>query len=101
MVPLALNADNRAKKKKLDGPIAFFGPESSLPASASRAEFLEKTAAWNKEVGEILNERAGPAAKERVNKKYLPQSAKKPLQSRRFFCYTILAAWCGRLKWPL
>ena len=56
MVPLALNADNRAKKKKLDGPIAFFGPESSLPASASRAEFLEKTAAWNKEVGEILNE---------------------------------------------
>ena len=56
MVPLALNADNRTKKKKLDGPIAFFGPESSLPASASRAEFLEKTAAWNKEVGEILNE---------------------------------------------
>ena len=56
MVPLALNADNRAKKKKLDGPIAFFGPESSLPASASRAEFLEKTAAWNKEVGEILDE---------------------------------------------
>ena len=56
MVPLALNADNRAKKKKLDGPIAFFGPESSLPASASRTEFLEKTAAWNKEVGEILDE---------------------------------------------
>ena len=56
MVPLALNADNRAKKKKLDGPITFFGPESSLPASASRTEFLEKTAAWNKEVGEILNE---------------------------------------------
>ena len=56
MVPLALNADNRAKKKKLDGPIAFFGTESSLPASASRAEFLEKTAAWNKEVGEILDE---------------------------------------------
>ncbi len=56
MVPLALNADNRTKKKKLDGPITFFGPESSLPASASRAEFLEKTAAWNKEVGEILDE---------------------------------------------
>ena len=56
MVPLALNADNRAKKKKLDGPITFFGPESSLPASASRTEFLEKTAAWNKEVGEILDE---------------------------------------------
>mgnify|MGYP002590159985 CR=1 FL=1 len=56
LVPLALNADNRAKKKKLDGPIAFFGPESSLPASASRTEFLEKTAAWNKEVGEILDE---------------------------------------------
>ena len=56
MVPLALNADNRAKKKKLDGPIAFFGPESSLPASASRAEFLEKTAAWTKEAGEILDE---------------------------------------------
>ena len=54
--PLALNADNRTKKKKLDGPIAFFGPESSLPASASRTEFLEKTAAWNKEVGEILDE---------------------------------------------
>ena len=56
MVPLALTAENRAKRKKLDGPIAFFGADSQLPASASRAEFLEKTAAWNKEVGEILDE---------------------------------------------
>ena len=56
MVPLALTAENRAKRKKLDGPIALFGADSQLPASASRAEFLEKTAAWNKEVGEILDE---------------------------------------------
>ena len=56
MVPLALTAENRAKRKKLDGPIAFFGADSQLPASASRAEFLEKTAAWNKEIGEILDE---------------------------------------------
>ena len=55
-VPLAMNAENKAAQKKLDGPIAFFGPDSQLPASASRAEFLEKTAAWNKEIGKILDE---------------------------------------------
>ena len=47
MVELPLNSENRARMKKLDGPTAFAGTDAALPASASRAEFVEKTAAWN------------------------------------------------------
>ena len=36
--------------KKLDGPTTFAGTDAALPASASRAEFVEKTAAWNEAV---------------------------------------------------
>ena len=36
--------------KKLDGPTAFAGTDAALPASASRTEFVEKTAAWNEAV---------------------------------------------------
>lgn len=51
MVPLAANSDNRALQKKLkklsDGPTEFFIKDSVLPASASRAEFLQKTDEYN------------------------------------------------------
>ena len=50
MVELPLNSENRARMKKLDGPTAFAGTDAALPASASRAEFVEKTAAWNEAV---------------------------------------------------
>ena len=50
MVELPLNSENRARMKKLDGPTAFAGKDTALPASASRAEFVEKTAAWNEAV---------------------------------------------------
>ena len=50
MVELPLNSENRARMKKLDGPTAFAGKDTALPASASRAEFVEKTAAWNETV---------------------------------------------------
>ncbi len=36
-----------------------------------------------------------------VKLKIFPQKRDFPLEIRTFFCYTILAAWCGRLKWPL
>ena len=45
MVPLALDADNRARAQKLDGPTAFAGAE--LPASASRTEFVQRTVEFN------------------------------------------------------
>ena len=65
MVELPLNAENRARMKKLDGPTAFCGDGRCLPASASRTEFVEKTAAWN----ETVKESAGPArtARDRKN----------------------------------
>ena len=50
MVELPMNSENRARMKKLDGPTAFAGKDTALPASASRAEFVEKTAAWNEAV---------------------------------------------------
>ena len=50
MVELPLNSENRARMKKLDGPTTFAGTDATLPASASRAEFVEKTAAWNEAV---------------------------------------------------
>lgn len=47
LVPLALNAENRDAKKKLDGPVAFAGEETQLIASAPRKLFVEKTEQFN------------------------------------------------------
>lgn len=55
MVPLALDAENRARMKKLDGPAAFAGESTELPASAPRAEFVERTAAYNAAVKQQLD----------------------------------------------
>ncbi len=65
MVELPLNSENRARMKKLDGPITFAGTDAALPASASRAEFVEKTAAWNETVKEGLDRREHPEKNEK------------------------------------
>ena len=65
MVELPLNSENRARMKKLDGPTAFAGTDAALPASASRAEFVEKTAAWNETVKEALDRREHPEKNEK------------------------------------
>lgn len=49
-VPLALNAENKAAQKKLDGPISFAGKDTQLLASSPRKLFLEKTEAYNAQV---------------------------------------------------
>ena len=56
MVPLAMTAENKAAMKKLDGPIAFAGADTQLPASASRKEFVEKTERYNAQVKQKLEE---------------------------------------------
>ena len=96
MVELPLNSENRARMKKLDGPTTFAGTDAALPASASRAEFVEKTAAWNETVKEGLERREHPE-KER---KKIRSKVQKALAKRTFFCYNILAAWCGHRKRP-
>ena len=65
MVELPLNSENRARMKKLDGPTTFAGTDAALPASASRAEFVEKTAAWNETVKEALDRREHPEKNEK------------------------------------
>ena len=65
MVELPLNSENRARMKKLDGPTTFAGTDAALPASASRAEFVEKTAAWNETVKERLDRREHPEKNEK------------------------------------
>ena len=65
MVELPLNSENRARMKKLDGPITFAGTDAALPASASRAEFVEKTAAWNETVKKALDRRERPEKNEK------------------------------------
>ena len=65
MVELPLNSENRARMKKLDGPTTFAGTDAALPASASRAEFVEKTAAWNETVKEALDRRERPEKNEK------------------------------------
>ena len=65
MVELPLNSENRARMKKLDDPTAFAGTDAALPASASRAEFVEKTAAWNETVKEELDRRERPEKNEK------------------------------------
>ena len=56
MVPLAMTAENKAAMKKLDGPIAFAGADTQLPASASRKEFVEKTERYNAQVKRAIEE---------------------------------------------
>ncbi len=56
MVKLALNADNKAAMKKLDGPIAFAGGKMELVASSPRRLFVERTEAYNAEVKRIIDE---------------------------------------------
>ena len=56
MVELALNADNEAAMKKLDGPIAFAGSKTQLPVSSPRKLFVERTEAYNAEVKRIIAE---------------------------------------------
>ena len=56
MVELALNADNEAAMKKLDGPIAFAGSKTQLPVSSPRKLFGERTEAYNAEVKRIIAE---------------------------------------------
>ena len=58
LVPLALNAENKAAQKKLDGPIAFAGKDTQLLASSPRKLFLEKTEAYNAQVKAAI-EQAG------------------------------------------
>ena len=65
MVELPLNSENRARMKKLDGPTTFAGTDAALPASASRAEFVEKTAAWNETVKKALDRREHPEKNEK------------------------------------
>ena len=65
MVELPLNSENRARMKKLDGPTTFAGTDAALPAAASRAEFVEKTAAWNETVKEGLERREHPEKNEK------------------------------------
>ena len=56
MVELALNPDNEAAMKKLDGPIAFAGSKTQLPVSSPRKLFVERTEAYNAEVKRIIAE---------------------------------------------
>ena len=57
MVTLALNSENRARAKKLHCPdIAAQCGSSTLPASAPRAEFVQKTEALNAAVKVKLDE---------------------------------------------
>ena len=62
MVELPLNSENRARMKKLDGPIAFAGGRTRLPASSPRSLFAERTEAYNAEVKRIIAE-SGKAEK--------------------------------------
>ena len=56
MVELALNVDNKAAMKKLDGPIAFAGSKTQLLASSPRKLFVERTEAYNAEVKRTIAE---------------------------------------------
>lgn len=62
IVPLALNAENREAKKKLDGPVAFAGKSTQLLASMPRKLFLERTAQYNADVKQHLAEMAAQQA---------------------------------------
>ena len=56
MVPLALNPENRAAMKKLDGPVSFAGADTQLTASSPRQLFLERTESYNARVKQRIEE---------------------------------------------
>ena len=97
MVTLALTAENRSLLAKVRKAEPEFTVErEELVASSPRKLFLERTNAYNERVKQQLKEKL---AEKKL--KIFPQKRDFPLEIRTFFCYTILAAWCGRLKWPL
>ena len=56
MVPLALNPENRAAMKKLDGPVSFAGADAQLTASSPRQLFVERTESYNARVKQRIEE---------------------------------------------
>ena len=56
MVPLALNPENRAAMKKLDGPLSFAGADTQLTASSPRQLFVERTESYNARVKQCIEE---------------------------------------------
>ena len=56
MVPLALNPENRAAMKKLDGPLSFAGADTQLTASSPRQLFMERTESYNARVKQRIEE---------------------------------------------
>lgn len=56
MVPLALNPENRAAMKKLDGPLSFAGADTQLTASSPRQLFVERTESYNARVKQRIEE---------------------------------------------
>lgn len=98
MVKPAMTADNKAAINKLSKGKTVIGlmtdTDTELLASSPRKLFVERTEAYNAEVKRTMRK-----AERRKNKKSFGKR-KIPLAFPSFFCYTILAAWCGRLKWP-
>ena len=56
MVPLALNPENRAAMKKLDGPLSFAEADTQLTASSPRQLFVERTESYNARVKQRIEE---------------------------------------------
>ena len=56
MVPLALNPENRAAMKKLNGPLSFAGADTQLTASSPRQLFVERTESYNARVKQRIEE---------------------------------------------
>ena len=56
MVPLALNPENRAAMKKLDGPLSFAGADTQLTASSPRQLFVERTESYNARVKQRIED---------------------------------------------
>ena len=56
MVPLAINAENRAALKKKNGAIGILGLDAQLLASSPRKLFVERTESYNAEIKRIIAE---------------------------------------------
>ena len=65
MVEAAPEQREPGTDEKAGRPHHFAGTDAALPASASRAEFVEKTAAWNETVKEGLERREHPEKNEK------------------------------------
>ena len=98
MVKLAMTADNEAAVNKLSKEKAVIGlmtdADTELLASSPRKLFVERTEAYNAEVKRTMRRREGETIK------IFRKEENSSCISIVFFAYTILAAWCGRLKWP-